>query len=127
MPSPQKLSKIIQSDDYDKVPSALVLASSALAIGKSVTLFFTMSGTRTLTPGWVNKGREDKFKKKGLATFETLIDACNKMQASIMVCQMGLLSVDLSGQDLRKDIKIIEGSAVTFISDLEINGALLCV
>ena len=64
MPSPQKLSIIIQSDDYDKVHSALVLASSALAIGKSVTLFFTMSGTRTLTPGWVNKGREDKFKKK---------------------------------------------------------------
>ena len=49
------------------------------------------------------------------------------MQASIMVCQMGLLSVDLSGQDLRKDIKIIEGSAVTFITDLEINGAVLYV
>jgi len=127
MPSPQKLSIIIQSDDYDKVHSALVLASAALAIGKSVTLFFTMSGTRTLTPGWANKGREDKFKKKGLATFETLIDACNKMEASIMVCQMGLLSVDLSGQDLRKDIKIIEGSAVAFISDLEINGAVLYV
>ncbi|MEE2661523.1 MAG: DsrE/DsrF/DrsH-like family protein [Pseudomonadota bacterium] len=127
MSSPQKFYFIIQSDNYDKVHSALVIASAALAIGRSVTLFFTMSGTRILTPGWVNKGQEEIFKKKGLATFETLLDACNKMDASIMVCQMGLLSVDLTHQDLRKDIKIIEGSAVTFLSDLEINGALLCI
>jgi len=125
--SPQKFSFIIQSDDYDKVHSALVLASAALAIGKSVTLFFTMSGTRTLTHGWVKKGQEEIFKKKGLATFETLLDACNKMDASIMVCPMGLSSVDLTDQDLRKDIKIIEGSAVSFISDLEINGSVLYV
>ena len=127
MSSPQNFSIIILSDDYDKVHCAFVLASAALAIGKTVTFFLTMSGTRILTPGWANKEREEIFKKKGLATFETLLDACNKMDASIMVCQMGLLSVDLTHQDLRKDIKIIEGSAVTFISDIEINGAVLYV
>ena len=52
MASPDKLSLIIQSGEYDRVHYALVMASAALAVGKPVTLFFTMAATRcSILPG----------------------------------------------------------------------------
>lgn len=127
MASSQIFSMIIQSDNYERVHSALVLASAALATGKTVNLFFTMSGTQILTPGWAPIDQEETFRKKGMATFETLIDACNKMNARFMVCEMGLLSVNLKASNLREDIKIREGSAVSFISEVSDTGAVLYI
>ena len=58
MTSPEKLSLIVQSDDFDRVHYALVLASAALATGKPVTLLFAMAATRALTPRWASAARE---------------------------------------------------------------------
>ena len=58
MTSPDKLSLIIQSGAYDRVHYALVMGSAALAPGKPVPLFFTMAGTRALTPGWAEADNE---------------------------------------------------------------------
>jgi peroxiredoxin family protein len=127
MASPDKLSLIIQSGDYDRVHYALVMASAALAVGKPVTLFFTMAATRALTAGWADNSRETTFAADGLATFEELLAACSELDATFMVCELGLRAEKLDRGDLRDDIQITEGSAVSFLSDASENGAMLYV
>ncbi len=127
MASPDKLSLIIQSGDYDRVHYALVMASAALAVGKPVTLFFTMAATSALTAGWADNSRETAFAADGLATFEELLAACSELDATFMVCELGLRAEKLGRGDLRDDIQITEGSAVSFLSDASENGAMLYI
>ena len=127
MASPDKLSLIVQSGDYDRVHYALVMGSAALATGKPVTLFFTMAGTRALTTGWAVATKEKIFAADGLATFEELLAACRDLEATFMVCELGLRAENLTAGDLRGDIVITQGSAVSFLSDASANGAMLYV
>ena len=127
MASPDKLSLIIQSGDYDRVHYALVMASAALAVGKPVTLFFAMAATSALTAGWADNSRETAFAADGLATFEELLAACSELDATFMVCELGLRAEKLGRGDLRDDIQITEGSAVSFLSDASENGAMLYI
>ena len=127
MTSPDKLSLIMQSGEYDRVHCALVMASATLAMGKPVTLFFTMAATRALTAGWADAIREVDFATNGLATFEELLTACRELDATFMVCELGLRAEKLGINDLREDIPITEGSAVSFLSDASSGGAMLYV
>ncbi|MFT5488367.1 MAG: peroxiredoxin family protein [Paracoccaceae bacterium] len=127
MASPDKLSLIIQSGEYDRIHYALVMASAALAVGKPVTLFFTMAATRALTTDWADDAREAAFAADGLATFEELLTACRDLDATFMVCELGLRAETLSTDDLRDDIPITAGSAVSFLSDASSDGAMLYV
>ena len=127
MGSPDKLSLIVQSSDFERIHYSLVIASAALATGKPVTLFFTMEGTRALTPNFANNKQEANLKQQKLATFEELVTACAEMGASFIVCEMGLRALRLERGQLRPDIKVEEGSVVSFIADASSNGAMLYI
>ena len=99
--SPDKLSLIVQSGDFDRVHYALVVASAALATGKSVTLFFTMEGTRALLPGFADVPQETMLAQKNLATFEELIAACAELDATFMVCEMGMRATAIGRAQFR--------------------------
>ena len=125
--SPDKLSLIIQSGDFDRAHYALVMASAALATGKAVTLFFTMEGTRALVSGFADVPQETMLAQKNLATFEELIAACADMDATFMVCEMGMRAAGVGRGQFRPDIEITEGSVVSFIADASADGAMLYV
>lgn len=127
MASPDKLSLIIQSGDFDRVHYALVMASAALATGRPVTLFFTMEGTRALIHGFADVPQETMLAQENLATFEELIAACSEMDAKFMVCEMGLRATGINRPRLRTDIDITDGSAVSFLGDASADGAILYV
>ena len=127
MSPPDKLSLIIQSGEFNRVHYGLVMASAALATGKDVTLFFTMDGTRAITLGFADGPQEKMLAQKGLATFEELLIACAEMDATFMVCEMGMRATAGSRGQLRTDIKITEGSAVSFLADASANGAILYI
>lgn len=127
MASPDKLSIIVHSGDYDRVHYALVMASAAAATGKPVTLFFTMEGTRALTPGWADADKERSYAAKGIGTFEELLTACVELEVSFMVCEMGRRAVNLTPGELRTDVPVAEGGAVTFLNDASRDGAMLFV
>ena len=127
MGSPEKLSLIIQSGHFGRVHYALVIASAALATGKPVTLFFAMEGTRALTTGYADVRQEATLTQKNLATFEELITACAEMGAKFMVCDMGLRAAQVERDQLRPDIDIAEGSAVSFLADASSAGSILYV
>ncbi len=127
MSSPDKLSIVLQSGEFDRVHYALVLASAALATGKPVTMLFSMEATRALVPGWADTAKETELARKGLATFAELMEACRELGARFMVCEMGLRATGLARADLDPDIEIADGSAVSFLADASGTGALLYV
>lgn len=144
-PSPDKLSIVVFSGDFDKIHYALVLASGSAAIGKDVTLFFTMDACRALvkpdadgTPPWrtlpVNSAQagnggemDDQFKDRNVATFEELLLACPELGVRFLVCEMGLKAIGLERTALRDDIAIEDGGVVTFVTDASADGMMLFI
>jgi peroxiredoxin family protein len=141
---PEKLSIIIFSGDFDKIHYALVMANAAATINIPVTLFFTMSASRALLAspenawqylpgGAIAKTGEtggninNKFKKRRVATFEELLQACVSLEVKFMVCDMGLRAMDLEGNALRSDVPLEAGGMVTFFNDASANGQIIFI
>ncbi|HEX9568129.1 MAG TPA: DsrE/DsrF/DrsH-like family protein [Rhodospirillales bacterium] len=145
---PDKLSVIVYSGAYDRVHYALVLAAAAAAIGRPVTLFFTMGACKALgragadgKPAWrklplsegpgANKGtggkRDDGYAKAGVATFEELLASCVQFGVKFMVCEMGLRAMGLEGKPLRDDVPVVEGGVVSFLNDASKDGAVIFI
>ncbi|MSO54019.1 MAG: hypothetical protein EXQ90_02635 [Rhodospirillales bacterium] len=140
--SPDKLSVVVFSGDFEKVHYALAIASAAAAIGRSATLFFTMEGAvALLAPGsdgvasWRRMpakagtaGRaDDALQRQGVAHFEELLAACVELEVTFMVCEMGLRALGLEGAALRPDVPITAGGIVTFLNDASRTGAVVFV
>ncbi len=132
MAPPDKLSIIVFSGDYDRVHYALTMASAAVAVDKAVTLFFTMEGIRALlppgaegAPDWA--AREADYAAKGVATIAEMLSACIELDATFMVCEMGLRAIGIAAGDLRGDVTIAAGGAVTFINDASRHGTMLFI
>ena len=142
-PRPSKLSLVVYSGDFDKVHYALAMASAAVAVNVPATLFFTMEAIRALgkpgsggTPGWhalrTGDGRkasevDEEFGERGVARFDELLDACRDLEATFMVCEMGLRAIGLEMADLRGDIEFQEGGLVTFLNDARAEGAMVFI
>ncbi len=146
--SPDKLSIIVFDGHFDKVHYALVMASAAAAVGRPVTLFFTMAACRVLgradddgqaawraLPVSVGIGEEgqrggdidDGFSAKGIGTFEELLEACILLEVKFMVCEMGLQAMGMEDASLRDDIPLEPGGVVTFLKDASKDGALIFI
>ncbi len=132
MAPPDKLSIIVFSGDYGRVHYAFTMASAAVAANKKVTLFFTMEGTRALlrpgasgAPDW--SAAEADYAAKGVATIAEMLDACIELDAKFMVCEMGLRATGIASEDLRDDVKLTEGGAVSFIDDASRHGTMLFI
>jgi len=102
-----KLSIIIYSGYYDKIHYALVLAAAAAAIGRPVTLFFTMGACQALKPPEYNGistwrslplsethksdafacggNRDDHYASRNVATFEELLQSCIQLGVTFMI------------------------------------------
>jgi len=139
---PDKLSIVVFSGDFDKIHYALVMASAAVAIDIPTTLFFTMGASRALlaSPSWrilaageIGRDGEtagdidDSFKKRTVADFEDLLQACVTLGVKFMVCDMGLRAMDLEGAALREDVPIETGGMVTFLNDARSSGQMVFI
>jgi len=142
--SPDKLSIIVYDGHYDKIHYALVMASATAAIGRPVTLFFTMSACHALVqadpndaPSWTGLGLSDDagsgadrdayYASSGIATFEELIEACVALDVRFLVCEMGLRAKGLGKADLRPDLSIEHSGVVTFMNDASKDGAMILI
>jgi peroxiredoxin family protein len=141
---PEKLSIIVFSSDFDKIHYALVMASAAAAIDIPSTLFFTMGASRALLASPENAWRylpggesfkseetgsvvDKKFKKRTVATFEELLQACVSLGVKFMICDMGLRAMDLEDEALRGDVSFETGGMVTFLNDARANGQMIFI
>ena len=145
---PDVLSLVVYSGEYDKVHYALVLASSALALGSRATLFFTMDACRALlkpdpsgAPAWrrlalsqpTTEGfrdggaMDDAFKHRRLADFEQLLTACVELGVRVIVCELGLKARGLAPEDLRTDVPVEIAGTATLLEDASKDGAMLFI
>ncbi|WP_412777664.1 DsrE family protein [Thalassospira lucentensis] len=137
--SPKKLSLVVFSGSFEKVHYALVMASSALATGREVTLFFTMEASRALLApsGWRHLRTDAQgatatsidlsYATRGIGTFEELLSACASLDGKFMVCEMGLRALGLEDQATREELSIETGGVVTFLNDAKQNGEMLFI
>jgi peroxiredoxin family protein len=137
--SPKKLSLVVFSGSFEKVHYALVMASSALATGREVTLFFTMEASRALfaPSGWRHLRTDAQgatatsvdlsYATRGIGTFEELLSACASLDGKFMVCEMGLRALGLEDQATRDELSIETGGVVTFLNDAKQNGEMLFI
>ncbi len=135
--SPDKLSLVVFSGDFERVHYAFSMAAAAAAIDRPTTLLLTMGAIGALAhkrpdgaPGWTTlpgAARDAEFAERGVATFEDLIAACVALGVKIMVCEMGLRALGLERKELRQDIAFEEGGIVTFLNDASATGAMMFV
>lgn len=139
-----KLSIVVYAGEYDKIHYALAMAAAAGAIGREVTLFFTMDACNALgddeawrdlpvsqdkgADGRKNGGRmDDEYAALGIATFDSLLMACIELDVTFMVCEMGLRARDLEDMNLREDLAITQGGLVSFLQDATADGSIVFI
>jgi peroxiredoxin family protein len=124
---PEKLNLIVFSGEPAKVHYAFVLASGAAAIDVPVTLFFTMEACRTIGRAADWDGFDADCRKKGVATFRELREACVAMGVRFLVCEMGLKAIGMERNELRDDLPVEIGGVVTFLNGASDRGSMLFV
>jgi peroxiredoxin family protein len=136
---PEKLSLVVHSGDFSRVHYALVMAAAAAAIGRPVTMFFTMESLKALHNNGTWKhmpvegedglagAMDAEFVKKGVAGFEELLTSCVELKVRFMVCEMGLRALGLDAKDLRQDVPAEITGVVTFFNDASRHGAMLFI
>ncbi|MRG71529.1 hypothetical protein GH722_07110 [Alphaproteobacteria bacterium HT1-32] len=135
---PEKLSLVLFSGSFDKLHYALAMASSAVAINRPATLFFTMSATRALRAGegWHNLPAEDgrsgaekdaEYRDRGIGGFDELLQACSTLGVRFIVCEMGLRAEGLTAADLRDDLPLEVAGLVTLLNDASRDGSVIFI
>ena len=130
---PDKLSIVVFDGRFDRVHYALVMASAAAATSRPATLFFTGKALPALMPGGWRRldgepARADAdLKKKAVADFEALLEACRDLGVRFIACEMGLRAADLSEADLDPDLPVEIAGVVTFLGDASKTGTMLFI
>ena len=140
----EKISIIVFSGEFNKIHYALAMASAAAAINIPATLLFTMEATRALMASpqnaWQNLPAggiiktektgvdlDKMFKKRTVASFEELLQACISLKVQFMVCEMGLKAMGIENKELRSDIPFETGGLVTFFNDSSASGKMIFI
>ena len=124
------VSLVVRRGDYESVHFALAFAAAALAVNKPAVLFFTMAGIRALEgspPPLTDWPRDADNRTRGVADFETLLQACIELGARFIVCEMGLRSLGIDREGLRKDVPFTVAGIVTLLEETRPGMHLLTV
>ena len=126
-----KATLIVHSGDMDKVYSALIIGTGALAMGMDVSMYFTFWGLMRLKKGGLEKGAlsrmnflglgkwmvKRKMKKAHVRSLEELLRDFKELGGKIFACDMTMEIMGIKKEDLRQDV-ISEYCAVgTYIKE----------
>ncbi|MGH6942701.1 MAG: DsrE family protein [Geminicoccaceae bacterium] len=136
MAEPERLNVLLISGEFERAHYALAMASSAAALDQAVTLFATQGGVRAFLaddgagrPGWAGlrctgefadatDGAEldARYRARGVAGFEDLLQACIGLGVEFMVCEMGVRALGLETAELRADLPVHAGGLATLLA-----------
>jgi len=126
-----KATLIVHSGDMDKLYSALIVGTGALAMGMEVSMYFTFWGLERLKKGALEKGPlsrmnmlglgkwmvKQKMRKANVASLEKLLEDFVELGGKILACDMTMEIMGIKKEDLRDDL-ISEYCAVgTYIKE----------
>jgi len=114
----EKATIVVQSGEFDKVFSALIIANGALAMGMEASMFFTFWGLQCLRKGHLDKGPLSKMhmlglgkwmikrrmKKANVASMDRMLDDFVELGGKLMACDMTMELMGIKKEDLRDDI-----------------------
>lgn len=88
-----------------------ILASSAVASGDDVVLFFTPGGAPAL-----RKGVLEELKGKGMPDMAELIEGVEALGARILLCELAFEAKDIKNDEIRDGVEVV--GATQFISEI---------
>jgi peroxiredoxin family protein len=114
----EKATIVVQSGDFDRVFSALIIANGALAMGMEASMFFTFWGLQRLKKGQLDKGPLSKMhmlglgkwmvkrrmKKANAVSLDRMLDDFVELGGKLMACDMTMGIMGIRKEDLRDDI-----------------------
>ena len=130
-PLVEKASIVLHSGDMDKVYSALILGTGALAMGMEASIYFTFWGLQRLQKGGLEKGPLSKMhmlglgkwmikrrmKKANVASLERLVQDFRELGGKIIACDMTMEIMGISREGLREDLIDEYGAVGTYIQE----------
>lgn len=134
---------IVAAGDYERVHYALVIAATAAALDKQVTMLFTLGALVTLKqvaadggPGWRDLPSttgapavavDSGYHRQGIATIEELLESCVALGVGFLACEMALRQLSLSLDDLRRDLRVEATGLATVLAGIGDNDHLITV
>ncbi len=127
----EKATIIVHSGDMDKLYSALIIGTGALAMGMEVSLYFTFWGLQRLQKGGLEKGPLSKMhllglgrwmirrrmQKANVAPLEKLIQDFRELGGRIIACEMTMEIMGVRREDLRQDLIDEYGAVGTYVQE----------
>ena len=138
---PQKMTIVLHSGDLDKVYSALIIGTGALAMGMDVAIFFTFWGLERLKVGGIDKGPLSKMnmlglgrwmirqrmKKANVVSLDKLMADYRELGGKVIACDMTMEIMGVKAEDLRQDWIDVCGGVGAFIQDARESVATLFI
>lgn len=133
--APAALPLILFSGGFDRVHYGLVLASSAAASGRAVSIFLTgravplaLAAHQGMEPGWLTLdpaedgsppgARAAALAAAGVAHLEELLQACPALGVQVSVCEMAVQGLGLPPDPVwRPELSVRVTGLVTFLND----------
>ncbi len=114
----EKATIVVESGDFDKLYSALIIGNGALAMGMEVSMFFTFFGLLRLKKGQLDKGPlsrmhfgglgkwmiKRRMKKANAVSLERMLADFVELGGRIMACDMTMEIMGVTKDDLRADL-----------------------
>ena len=107
MPS-DTLGVLLISGSHERAHYALVLATGAAAVGRSVVLLATNAGCHALLEDWsglADAGRDAAVRNTGVAGFAELREAAGELGVRMIACEAGVLMAGLAARPLAAGIE----------------------
>ena len=137
------LAMVVAAHDYERVHYALVIAATAAALDKRVTLLFTLGALAALKqvaaeggPGWhalpsptgaPAAALDAAHHQQGVATLEELFESCAALGVRFLACEMALRQQRLTVDDLRTDLRVEAAGVAALLAGVGGEGKLMTV
>jgi len=127
----EKATIVVHSGDLDKLMSALIIGNGFLAMGGSVTLYFTFWGLQRLVKGKLSRAplsrmnflglgawmMKRKMKKAGVATPERLMADFKALGGHVIACEMTMEVMGISRKDLDESLIDEYGAVGMYVNE----------
>lgn len=97
-----KIAITINGSDPTNIFPAFIQASSAVALGEDVIVFFTPYGAPAL-----KKGELEKMKVEGMPDIVDLYESVIELDGQIMMCELATKVNDIAEDDFREGAQLV--------------------
>ncbi len=106
-----KVAFICNGSENSNLYPTFIFASSAIAAGDDVIIFFTPAAVPALRPGYL-----ESLTGKGMPPMESLLEGFVALGGRLGLCELALDAHDVTAADLRDDLEI--GGATSFMAEI---------